>query len=352
MMPSARDLLETMANGCAAQAAEPRSTRRTWLRSLVRGVFIGSLFAGAGEAGRILVGNNCHTVKPGKIYRCAQPSPEELQHLIHTYGIRTVINLRGCGPWMDWYLDECRMSAQCDVCHEDLCFSASRLPSVPEMRRLVEILDHCEYPVLFHCFRGADRTGLASATALLLTTDVPYDVARRQLSLRYGHIAYGRTAYLDCFFDLYREWLAREGLCDSRKHFRRWLTQDYCPAECRAMIEAIDLPASVRLGQPFAARVRIRNTAIKPWPMRPGTTSGVHVAAAVYDAHGQMCSMGRAGLFDAVVQPGESMELTVPIDALHAAGRYFMLMDLVDEQQGSFYQMGSEPLEWEFDVRQ
>ena len=83
-------------------------------------------------------------------------------------------------------------SATLDVCQEDLCFSAGRLPAVAEMRRLVEVLDRSERPLLFHCQRGTDRTGLASAVALLLLTDRPYDEARRQLGLRYGHVALRR----------------------------------------------------------------------------------------------------------------------------------------------------------------
>jgi len=329
----------------------PRHAGRSWPRLVGRAVFAGLLLAFAGEASRVFVLGNFHTVEPGKFYRCSQPSPERLKQLVRAHGIRTVVNLRGCCAPYNWYLAECRASAELDVCQEDLCFSAGRLPSVAEIRRLVEVLDHSEYPVLFHCQRGADRTGLASAVALLLHSDVPYDEARRQLGLRYGHVAVARPANLDRFFDLYREWLEREGLTHSRANFRRWVEREYCPGECRAVIEPLDVLRVVPAGEPFGARIRCHNISVKPWHLRPGVTSGVHASCVVISDQACTWSVSRAGLFEAVVQPGESIELTLPVLAPWKPGRYTLIVDMIDEQHCNFFQTGSEPLEWEFEVR-
>jgi hypothetical protein len=327
------------------------ASRRSWLRWAVRGTFAGLVLALAGEAGRVFVADNFHTILPGKFYRSSQPSPAHLEELIRAHGIRTVVNLRGCCSSFDWYLEECRTSAKLDVCQEDLCFSAGRLPAVAELRRLVEVLDRSERPLLFHCQRGADRTGLASAVALLLTTDLSFDEARQQLGLRYGHVALGRPGNLDLFFDLYCEWLAREGLDHSRDNFRRWAEHDYCPGFCRADIEPLDLPRTVPAGEPFGCRVRCHNTSDKLWRFWPRVNAGVHATFAVTDAWGRALAIGRAGLFEAEVAPGESIDLTVPVPALRVPGRYTLTVDMMDEQQCSFFQVGSEPLEWEFDVR-
>src|SRR5262249_59889867 len=98
-----------------------------------------------------------------------------LERLIQAYGIRTVVNLRGSCLGFDWYRDECRVTHALDVCQEDVCFSAGRLPSTHEVRRLLEVVERSEPPLLLHCQRGADRTGLASAVVLLLQTDVGLD---------------------------------------------------------------------------------------------------------------------------------------------------------------------------------
>ena len=47
---------------------------------------------------------------------------------------------------------------------------------------------------------------------------------------------------------------------------------------------------------------------------------------------------------------GQSIELTVVIPAVHVPGRYRLWVDMVDEQQCWFYQMGSEPLEQELEI--
>src|SRR5262249_34243390 len=146
------------------------------------------------EAGRVLIGANFHTVVPGRVYRCAQPSPSELEGFLTTHGIRTVVNLRGCCAPLPWYLEECRTTHRANASQEDMAFSAGRLPSTHELRRLIDVLDHTEYPILLHCRRGADRTGMAATVVLLLQEGPSLDQACRQLGLRYGHIAAGRPA--------------------------------------------------------------------------------------------------------------------------------------------------------------
>ncbi len=330
----------------------PPAPRRSWLASAVRGAVAGALLAFAGEAGRVLFNDNFHAIEPGQFYRCAQPSPRHLEELIRAHGIRTVVNLRGCCYPFAWYLAECRTTARLDVCEEDLCFSAGRLPSAGELRRLVEVIDHSERPLLFHCQRGADRTGLASAVALMLTADLPYDASRRQLGLRYGHVALRRPGNLDFFFDLYEEWLARNGLTHSRDTFRRWAVHDYCPGLCRADIEAIDPPHAVAAGEPFAFRVRCRNRSDRPWHLCPWDSGGVHVALSLCDTTGHPLGLSRAGMFVADVAPGESIDLTLPVAAPREPGRYLVMVDLMEEQHCNFFQTGSEPLEWEFEVRE
>src|SRR5437762_3078140 len=77
---------------------------RRWRRRLfLAGVGL-LLAAFAAEAGRVLFGNNFHTVLPGRVYRCAQPSGPDLEKYIRAHGIRTVLNLRGCCSDHDWYL--------------------------------------------------------------------------------------------------------------------------------------------------------------------------------------------------------------------------------------------------------
>ena len=131
-----------------------------------------------------------------------------------------------------------------------------------------------------------------------------------QLGLRYGHVALGRPAYLDGFLDLYAEWLQSQGLTHSPAAFRRWLEDDYCPAECRCAITTFDVPISIVRGEPFVVGARFRNTSIRPWHLRAGSNAGIHGSYVLWDPLGNPLLCGRSGLFDAEVAPNETIDLT------------------------------------------
>ncbi|HTU19578.1 MAG TPA: tyrosine-protein phosphatase, partial [Gemmataceae bacterium] len=293
---------------------------------------------------------------PGEVYRSAQLSAAALEQFIHGKNIRTVINLRGCCDPEAWYLDEGRVTLRNDVSLEDLGFSAGRLPSIVTLRQLLEAIDRSEYPILFHCHKGADRTGMASALALLLRTDTSVEQARQQLGFRYGHLPIGRTVNIDRFFDLYREWLTSHVLTHSPAVLRRWIEQDYCPGECRCRLELLEPRGQPRGGTgvspvlhvhsplPTALRVRCHNTSIKPWRLHPSNSSGIHLIFVLSNDRDQHVASGKSGLFHAVVPPGEFIDLTVVLPGLTKPGRYELRLDMQEEQHAYFLQTGSQPL--------
>lgn len=337
-------------------AAPPKPSVALRGRRRPRAVFVAwsligvILVATALEVRRVFFGRNSHAVLAGRIYRSAQPSAADLKREIDEHGIRTVVNLRGCSFPLPWYLEESRATEALNLAEEDICFSAGRLPSPAELRRYVEVLDRAEYPLLLHCRRGADRTGMAAAIAVLLQTDQPFREARSQLGLRYGHAALGNPAALDRFFAFYADWLHVHGVDHSPAVFRRWLLDDYCPALCRCELEWLTHPHAVRAGKPFSVRVQARNSSSGVWRFRPGLNAGIHAGFILWDASDRQVANGKAALFDAEVPPGQSIAITVPLPALKEKGRYRLLVDMVDEQQSWFFQVGSEPLEEEFDV--
>jgi hypothetical protein len=326
-----------------------RLTRRTLLRGCAVGIGLAALL----EAVNVLLWTNFHAVIPGAFYRCSQPSASDLTGFIHKYGIRTVVNLRGCCDPIPSYLEECRVTSENGVSQEDIPFSSGKLPPVHCVRELVRVLDGSDKPVLFHCHKGIDRTGMASALALLLYTDITPEEARRQLGPRFGHLPYGRTGNMDRFFDLYSEWLTANGLRHTRAVFRSWVERDYCAGECRCAIEVVagktdPLPAP--RGRPFGVKVRCTNTSVKPWELRPGNDAGIHAGWSLADAGDKPIASGRSGLFYATVSPGESVELTLSLPALAAAGRYRLCVDMEDERHARFAQEGSQPLFVELEV--
>jgi hypothetical protein len=86
--------------------------------------------------------------------------------------------------------------------------------------------------------------------------------------------------------------------------------------------------------------------------MSPSRSAGVHACYIVWDDTGRQVDGGRAGLFEAEVAPGSSVEVTVPLAGLSRPGRYRLFLDMIDERRCLFFQTGSEPLEEEFVVRE
>jgi len=295
--------------------------------------------------------SNFHTVLPGEVYRSAQPSPDGLKRLVKSHGIRTVLNLRGLCIGHPWYMGQCAAVQELGIGQEDLTFSAHRLPSAHELRRLIDVLDHAEKPVLLHCRQGADRTGLAAAVAQFLYSDDSLEEGLRHMGWRYGHFPIGKTLYMDRFFDLYTQWLLTDGTQHCAAVFRRWACEEYRGGWCQHAIESFEpMQAVCKTGEPLGFRVRLRNISARVWNFRPHDTAGVHLGVEVLDAGNRLMHLVRAGKLERDVAPGETVELVVAVPPLAQAGRYRLRMDMIDEGQCWFQQAGAEPREEEIVV--
>ena len=288
---------------------------------------------------------NLHTVIPDRVYRSAQLSGPNLDRLIAEKGIRTVINLRGfCGDF-DWYRTEMQSTSKAGISQEDITLSASRLPPPGELRRLMEVFDRTEYPIVLHCRRGSDRTGLAAALIYLLYTDATLAEGRAQCSLRYGHTGIGPAAAMDRFFELYEEYLAGVGESHSPNRMRQFIQHDYCPDAARGTLELMSKASDLRIHEPWGIQVRATNQSIRAWEFRPGRGTGVHVHFLLIHADGTIVQRGFAGQFRKTVLPGESITLTLPIPPPTAAGQHSLLVELIDAKHTSFGQLGCDPLQ-------
>jgi len=147
---------------------------------------------------------NFHVITSGEAYRSAQLDEDELRHYIQTYGIRSIINLRGKRPDKAWYQEEIAVSRELGILHFDYGgIKAIRPPSEQEVGGLLALFTSVPRPVLLHCQAGSDRSGLAAAIWKGAVDRAPISEARKQLSIRYGHMPVGPTHVLDEFFDFW-----------------------------------------------------------------------------------------------------------------------------------------------------
>ena len=193
-------------------------------------------------------GGNVHVVQAGRVYRSAQLTgagiqPESarlaghgLADTLEKYHIKTVINLRGKSDDADWYFAETAISRSHNAAHIDIPFSAVRMPPPESLRELLAAFDTAQYPIIYHCQAGADRTGLASAIYADIYENEPLDEAESsQLTWKRGHFSFSKTHPMDDFFDLYRK--TGNGL-----PLREWILQKY-PALYNALPADLKQPA-------------------------------------------------------------------------------------------------------------
>jgi hypothetical protein len=188
------------------------------------------------ECLRIFVGANFHSVASGKCYRSGQPTADFLATVQRTHEIRAVLNLRGGEPDNkdeDWYQEEKEAAARLGIKLIDAGLSGSEQPPRDDFVIFFNAMDACPEPMLIHCANGNDRTGLASALYLLMRTDTTIPEARRQLSIRYGHFAWGKAGCLQRMLDSYEAWLAEKGFEHSADHLRDWACNFYQPEQIR-----------------------------------------------------------------------------------------------------------------------
>ncbi|MGL6095737.1 MAG: tyrosine-protein phosphatase [Fimbriiglobus sp.] len=329
-------------------AVRPRFRTRT----VIRAIGLVALAAVVWEGVRVLAFENRHTVIPGAIYRSAQPSPALLRREVAEHGIRTVVNLRGCSPQTPWYAAETRAAHDLGLSQEDVTFSANRLPAPAELRRLIDVLDHSAKPLLIHCKRGADRTGLAATLVHLLYTDATLPEARRQLLPIYGHFEFGRTMAMDDFFDRYEAWLTRRGVPHTPDRFRTWAGTVYSPGPRMSKLEWTALPpATVKVGQPIVARVLAQNTSAEPWELQPGNFAGIHLGFMLAQFPETVAFRGQAGLECRTVPPGGEIEFVLAVPPQRTPGKFVLVAEMTDAtgagvpiRANSFVQFGDVSL--------
>ncbi len=159
--------------------------------------------------------DNFHVIAPDQAYRSAQLDAESLRLVIDTYGIRTIVNLRGENEEAAWYRNEHAVAEAAGVAIVDIPMSAGELPSRETLLLLYDTFLTAEHPLLIHCQGGADRTGAAAAIWRMVVLGEPREVAQQELSLFYGHFA-ARHPKMDELVRIFQP-------------DRRWIAQDYAP---------------------------------------------------------------------------------------------------------------------------
>lgn len=146
---------------------------------------------------------NFATVIEGELYRSGQLSASQLASLQAEHGFKSVLNLRGAEPGEVWYDEEVATAKALGLTHVDYRLSGYQVLTVEESSRLIALMRGMPKPLLVHCQRGADRTGLAiSLYAAAISGEDPATAAQH-LSIRFGHFS---VPYLSATYPMDESW--------------------------------------------------------------------------------------------------------------------------------------------------
>lgn len=98
--------------------------------------------------------------------------------LIEELGIKTILNLENEAEAMD---AEAMMAKACQIaCYYELPMSEWSRPTFSQLIQALQIILHCEKPMLIHCLHGYDRTGYVIAAYRIIVQGWSVDRAYKE----------------------------------------------------------------------------------------------------------------------------------------------------------------------------
>lgn len=180
------------------------------MRKLLSAVFVLFIVSGVlAYTSTFRITKNFYEVDPGRFYRSAQMTPNELEDVVRDFGIKTVISVRGTPQSIFNFEPEADTLSKLGIHFFKFDLSADYFPPQKDLLEILNLFRDAPKPILVHCRSGADRTGLISAIYQVEEMHKTKAQAESQLSFNYWHVRHFHPAMIR-FFNVYkgREWAA------------------------------------------------------------------------------------------------------------------------------------------------
>lgn len=151
----------------------------------------------------VRISENFDVVDPGRFYRSAQLTPNELVEVVNKYGIKTVISLRGAPENSYWVKPETDILAYLGVKFIAAGWTSDYFPDRENFLVFAKALKEEQYPILVHCRTGADRTGEASAIySMEFLKQSKEEAIAKNLNFKHWHV----KAFHPAMSEFIRRW--------------------------------------------------------------------------------------------------------------------------------------------------
>jgi protein tyrosine/serine phosphatase len=131
--------------------------------------------------------DNFYAVQDGFLYRTKTLPAATLDSYIKEHGIKTILNVRAEDLEGFWLQEEKRIAERNGTQLITIPINADALPTKEELKQIFNVLLKSNMPILVHCYRGADRTGMICALWVLEKMNGSLEDALAQLNKFYNH---------------------------------------------------------------------------------------------------------------------------------------------------------------------
>jgi protein tyrosine phosphatase (PTP) superfamily phosphohydrolase (DUF442 family) len=227
-----------------------------------------------------------YPVIEGKFYRSGQLSAKLLEKAITGKGLKTIVNLRGKFNDARWYVHETELANKYHVKMYDIGLSPNDLPQYRKLLAIIDAINTAERPVLFHCNKGADRSGLVSALAVAMENDPPLSELKKQFSFRYGVFPFYRSTG-PYFFSYYEQWLQKTRKTHNKENLLYWIRNEYQDDDgnLEFMIEQINTTDWKDFRKQVKIPGDIKDIRIRGWAFDAGKNAPPEYLHITFDSH-------------------------------------------------------------------
>jgi peptidoglycan/LPS O-acetylase OafA/YrhL len=242
--------LGSVINGRRIQHVSQRGWRLEagWLGLATLSILLIAVISGLGW--NTICKNHLHQVNDNQIYRCNRPPLHELESILRSKEIRSLISLGLGRENDDWFREQRQICRELGISLVTLSLEESRIPTGDEIQQLQTTLSQISRPVLLvGGKRSPTLSGFGAAVATLMD-DGSLEQALAQFDMRFFQLEGPERCIMAQPLREYRSWLRANGLRHSVDQFCRWTKTKQEDSEVAAKLRAIRTGWQATMGAP------------------------------------------------------------------------------------------------------